>query len=189
MMCSRKMRRQYQEPDLPLLPKSNDKPCLKQPHLNDRNELLNHLFTPQELLSYQRRGKMHILRNIPQSTLGYFCGESLISINERELHRAELVEIAKKEFNLYINQFSPYQAVVNVPIAVGFYLMKEMSTVNEKGFPCPFKTFIMPSPYLHVKYEYIFMYDHQEENYPLTGERHLKANPYWLPYYPWMWFA
>ena len=67
--------------------------------------------------------------------------------------------------------------------------MKEMSTANEKGFPRPFKMFIMPSPYLHVKYEDIFMYDHQEENYPLPGERYLKANPYWLPYYPWMWFA
>ena len=90
---------------------------------------------------------------------------------------------------MYANQKSPHQDVVNVPIAMGFCLMTEMMTVNEKGYPHPFKTFIMPSPYLHVKYEDIFMYDNQEENYLLPSERHLKANTYWLPYYPWMWFA
>ena len=80
-------------------------------------------------------------------------------------------------------------AVTNVPIAVGFYLVKEMSKENEQGFTRPFKTFIMPSSHFHVKFEDIFMYDNQDDNYPLPGERHLKANPYWLPYYPWMWFA
>ena len=132
---------------------------------------------------------MHILRNIPQSTLGYFCGESLISINENEIHKAELVEIAKREFHKYNIQQADLYAVTNVPIAVGFYLVKEMKTENEHGFTRPFKMLIMPSPDFHVKVEDIFMYDNQDDNYPLPGERHLKANPYWLPYYPWMWFA
>ena len=40
---------------------------------------------------------MHILRNIPKSTLGYFCGEALISINEMKLHISEFVVCATEE--------------------------------------------------------------------------------------------
>ena len=189
MMCSRKLRRQYQEPDLPLLPKSSATACLEPPNIHNREKLLQHLFTPQELLSYQRNGKMHILRNIPQSTLGYFCGESLISINENEISRAELVEIAKREFNKYNNLQADVFAIEHAPIAVGYHLVKEDSIANEQGIERPFKTFIMPSSEFHVKFEDIFMYDDQGDNYLLPGERHLKANPFWLPYYPWMWFA
>lgn len=65
----------------------------------------------------------------------------------------------------------------------------ENALENEKGLTCPFSTYIMPSPCLHVKWEENFIYDDDQNNYLLPGERHLKANPYWLPYYPWMWFV
>ena len=49
---------------------------------NNREAHLKHLFTATELMRFQREGKMHILCNIPPSTLGYYKGEYLMSINE-----------------------------------------------------------------------------------------------------------
>lgn len=119
-MCSRKLRRQYEEPDLPLLPLNSDELCLDYYQKHKRETLLKHLFIPQKILSYQRQGNMHILRNIPQSTLGYFRGECFISINEREIHRSELVEITKQEFNKYGN---PFQLEKNIQM---FLLLWDM---------------------------------------------------------------
>ena len=71
MLSTRAIRRQYQENDLPVLT-SDKTPYLNNIDINKRDKLLQHLFSPQELQAYQQKGKMHILRNIPPSTLGYF---------------------------------------------------------------------------------------------------------------------
>ena len=115
MLCTREARRQYWEKDLPLF-KSNKKPFPENINPNNRDELINYLFKPKELQSYQQQGKMHILRNIPQSTLGYFRGELLVSINKLEIDRAEMDHIA-------IHEMYDYQRngnnMLTLPITVG----------------------------------------------------------------------
>ena len=71
MLSTRAIRRHYQENDLPFF-KSNKLSFPQDINLNKRENLIKHLFKPQELQVYQQKGKMHILRNIPPSTLGYF---------------------------------------------------------------------------------------------------------------------
>ena len=64
--------------------------------LNNREAHLKHLFTSTELMRFQREGKMHILRNIPPSTLGYYKGKCLVSINEPPMTKVELEAIPLK---------------------------------------------------------------------------------------------
>ena len=151
--------------------------------LNKRDKLLQHLFSPQELQAYQCRGKMHILKNIPPSTLGYFCGESLVSINELELDRAELDSIALEEMSKYSR---PGENIHNIPIAVGYVLVQENKLGEKK---CPFSTYIMPTPINHIKHINERMFSGHYDNDIRTHERILRANTHWLPYYPWMWYA
>ena len=126
MMVSREVFRKYAGKDLPV--KTIDSvPCLDHPNINNREKLLAHLFTPQELALFKSRGKMHILRNIQPSTLGYFCGEALVSITEPEVHRAELDCEARYECTHYSREDNPVANIIQVPIAVGYVLVQENS--------------------------------------------------------------
>ena len=182
MLSTRAIRRQYQENDLPIF-KSNKSTFPNNINLNKRENLIQHLFKPQELQTYQQNGKMHILRNIPTSTLGYFQGELLISINKLEIERVELDTIAIQEMNAYNRQG---ENIHNMPIAVGYILVKENKLEEKKR---PFSTYIMPTPINHIKHINNNMFSSHYDNNIRLHERTLRANTHWLPYYPWMWFA
>ena len=177
MLCTREARRNYWEKDLPLF-KSNKKPFPENIKLNNRDDLINHLFKPNELQSYQQQGKMHILQNIPQSTLGYFRGESLISINELEIDRAEMDHIAIQEMYEFEENGND---VLTLPIAVGYVLVKE-NKLEEKERP--FSTYIMPTAINHIKHTNDGMYQSSYIHSIIPQKRISRQNIHWLPYYP-----
>ena len=126
---------------------------------------------------------MHILRNIPQSTLGYFRGESLISINELEIDRAEMDHIAIQEMYEYEENGND---MLTLPIAVGYVLVKENKLEEKKR---PFSTYIMPTAIHHIKHTKKGMYQTTFTHQFINNKRTLRPNVHWLPYYPWMWYA
>ena len=84
----------FRDPNLPSIPPLfNIPPEEKQvpPNLiQDREAHLCHHFTEDELRRFTREGKIHILRNIPPSTLGYYKGECLVLINEPPMHKVKI---------------------------------------------------------------------------------------------------
>ena len=94
----RRREMQLQEPDLPSIP-----PLFTiHPNLiRDREAHLKHLFTEEELRQFTRDGKIHILRNIPPSTLGYYKGECLVSINEPPMQKVDLEEIVSHVYETH----------------------------------------------------------------------------------------
>ena len=126
---------------------------------------------------------MHILRNLPQSTLGYFRGELLVSIKKLEIDRAEMDHIAIHEMYEYQRNGNN---MLTLPIAVGYVLVKENKLEEKKR---PFSTYIMPTAINHIKHTKKGMYQTTYLHRIIPHKRILRPNIHWLPYYPWMWYA
>ena len=137
----------FRSPDIPSSYTITSEPSPVPPKiLNNREEHLKHLFTATELLRFQREGKMHILQNIPPSTLGYYKGECLVSINEPPMTKVELKAIAMRhpETANWGRACQPIKTRTTFPIAVGYTLVKEHHEL-EAGKGRPFSTYILPS--------------------------------------------
>ena len=130
-------------------------PASYEGYLRQKLDKIKHVFENEEVRRIKRNGKLPILLNIPPSTLGYFKGECLVSIDKSPMTRNELLNIANKE-----NYFKDKKTLSNRDkgyIAMGHMLVEEEELDKNR----PFKSYIVPikqcspsfSPYLSTYHE------------------------------------
>ena len=122
---------------------------------------------------------MNILRNIPPSTLGYYKGECLVSINEPPMTEVEVESIALKNPKTanWVLACQPVKTRSTIPIAVGYILVEEYHKMEEeKGRP--FKSYILPSHHCSLFHSMTptLQPTFADDNNLKSGERTLRAN-------------
>ena len=156
-------------------------PALFEGCLRQKLDQINYVFENEEVCRIKRNGKLPILLNIPPSTLGYFKGECLVSIDQSPMTRSELLNLATKE-----TYFEDKKTLSNKDkgyIAVGYMLVEE----DELDRNRPFKSYIVPIKQCSPSFSPCSSTYHM--NPSRKGEQRFCPNPHWLPYFPWVIFA